>query len=155
VLTPASYGQPCGSCGGVVLCDGTCSKATPANLGAACGCGGVVLCDGSCSAPAAAPNYGLPCGTCGLGGTYLCDGSCSKPDPANLGQSCGHCGGTYQCDGSCSKPDPANYGTACGCENTGTIGCGGNCMGANKPIKCCCGNQGHCTMVCMSECMCM
>ena len=46
----ANQGQSCGSCGGVVLCDGSCSVSTPADYGLACGsCGGTIQCDGSCS----------------------------------------------------------------------------------------------------------
>ncbi|MDD5699812.1 MAG: hypothetical protein PHH00_01305 [Candidatus Nanoarchaeia archaeon] len=48
----ASYGTPCGSCGGITLCDGTCSVATPSNFGQSCttSCGtvGKIKCDGSC-----------------------------------------------------------------------------------------------------------
>ena len=48
-------GQDCGSCGGTIKCDGTCSIPTPTNFGqecncAPCGCGGSILCDGACSA---------------------------------------------------------------------------------------------------------
>jgi hypothetical protein len=69
-----AFGQSCGSCGGTVLCDGSCSKSTPPDLGGTCG---------SC------------------GGTVRCDGSCSVVDPIDLGQTCG-CGGTVQCGGACS-----------------------------------------------------
>jgi hypothetical protein len=34
---PTNYNQACGSCGGKVLCNGTCSIATPANYGKSCG----------------------------------------------------------------------------------------------------------------------
>jgi hypothetical protein len=50
VPTPANFGDACGACGGVIRCDGSCSRDAPANLGMACGsCGGVVQCDGACS----------------------------------------------------------------------------------------------------------
>jgi hypothetical protein len=85
----ASTGQNCGSCGGVVLCDGSCSITTPPNLGQACGdpaCGGTVRCDGTCSTPA---NYGAVCGTFGTCHCYKtidCNGMCVD-DP-----SCFCCG---------------------------------------------------------------
>ena len=71
----ASFGTSCGSCGGVVQCDGSCTIPTPAD-------------------------YGTACGSCG--GTVQCDSSCNVQTPADLGQSCG-CGGAVQCDGSCSS----------------------------------------------------
>jgi hypothetical protein len=69
-------GEPCGSCGGTIQCDGTCSATTPDDFGASCG---------SCE------------------GKIRCDGTCSIPTPQNWGQVCGpHCEGTIQCDGQCS-----------------------------------------------------
>ena len=91
---------PCGACGGMVLCDGTCSKPTP-------------------------PNLGQPCGKCA--GTIACDGTCSKPTPPDLGDPCGKCGGVVQCGGSCSVTDPAKLGMACG--SAGTVQCNGGCKG--------------------------
>jgi hypothetical protein len=65
----------CGLCGGTVLCDGTCSKSTPADLDQPCGhCGGKVTCDG-----------------------------CSVSDPPSLGSGCG-VAGTVQCNGFCRGP---------------------------------------------------
>ncbi len=71
----ADYDSDCGSCGGRVQCDGSCSVYTPGDFGQACG---------SC------------------GGTTLCDGSCSIYTPGDFGQACG-CGGTTQCDGLCTS----------------------------------------------------
>jgi hypothetical protein len=69
-------GEPCGSCGGTMQCDGTCSVETPDDVGTICG---------------------------NCGGKIRCDGSCSIPTPQNLGEVCGsHCEGTIQCDGQCS-----------------------------------------------------
>ncbi len=146
-----SLGRPCGACGGVIQCDGSCSKPTPPDLGAPCGaCGGVVTCEGVCSVPTPA-TYGMVCGTCGgalqcdgtcsktpanfgadcgsCGGKVACDGQCSVATPANLGAACGSCGGTVQCDGSCSKATPANFGAACG-SCGGTFQCDGSCSKA-------------------------
>jgi hypothetical protein len=69
-------GPACGRCGGVTLCDGSCSKPTPGNLDA-------------------------PCGKCG--GKVRCDGSCSVTDPSNLGASCGNAG-KIDCSGGCKGP---------------------------------------------------
>ena len=76
---PSNYGQSCGSCGGTIQCDGSCSISTPGNYGQQCNCG-----------------------PCGCGGTIQCDGSCSGPNPtpSNYGQSCGNCG-TIDCSGNC------------------------------------------------------
>ncbi len=105
-------GQTCGSCGGIILCDGLCSVATPGNFGQACGsCGGKVQCDGSCSV-ATPGNLGQTCGLCG--GSVLCDGSCSVATPVTFGQACGSCGGIILCDGSCSVATPVTFGQACG-----------------------------------------
>ena len=46
----SNLGQPCGSCGGTVQCNGTCSTVTPPKFGEPCGsCGGTVTCNSSCS----------------------------------------------------------------------------------------------------------
>ncbi len=127
VATPPNLGYWCGACGGsgTIKCDGTCSFYYPPNLGQPCGgCGGTVLCDGSCSVPTPA-NYGQGCGSCG--GTILCDGSCSVGTPSNVGHSCGHCGGHWLCDGTCSIEDPWNYGVPCGAQH-GHITCDGTCL---------------------------
>ncbi|MEO8548810.1 MAG: VCBS repeat-containing protein, partial [Kofleriaceae bacterium] len=48
-----NQGAACGSCGGVVDCNGSCTVPTPINLNASCGAdGGYVQCDSSCSVPA-------------------------------------------------------------------------------------------------------
>ncbi len=61
VAASASYANLCGSCGGSVECDGTCSASLPLDLGAPCGeCGGVVQCDGSCSQPLSGPCPSAP-----------------------------------------------------------------------------------------------
>lgn len=118
----ADVGQPCGSCGGTLQCDGGCSVSTPASYGQNCGsCGGSVTCSGSCSINAPS-NYGMSCGRCG--GSVACDGSCSVSTPTNYGESCGSCGGTVKCDGSCSVATPENYAEPCGC---GSITCSGTC----------------------------
>jgi hypothetical protein len=121
---PADYGKTCGSCGGTVKCDGTCTVATPANFGAACGsCGGTVKCDGTCTVATPA-NFGATCGSCG--GKIKCDGTCSVATPANYGAGCGSCGGTVQCSGTCSVATPGNYGAGCG-SCGGTVQCNGTC----------------------------
>jgi hypothetical protein len=117
-------GTPCGSCGGTIQGDGSCSVPTPPTLGQSCGsCGGKVQCDGSCSVRDPG-NLNQPCGSCG--GKVQCDGSCSVRDPGNLNQPCGHCGGKFLCNGSCSQPDPPNFGGVC---NTcgGKVQCNGSC----------------------------
>jgi hypothetical protein len=117
-------GAACGSCGGVVQCNGSCSIPTPQNLNTSCGaCGGHVQCDSSCSIPTP-PGTGAPCGSCG--GTVMCNGACSVTPPANFGASCGSCGGQVLCNGSCSVPTPWNLGAPCG--NGGHIICGGTCQ---------------------------
>jgi hypothetical protein len=94
----------CGSCGGTVQCDGTCSIPNPPNLGAACGsCGGTIQCNGACSIPTPS-NLGRTCGSCG--GTIQCNGACSIPTPTGLGQPCGGGNGRRQCDGSCRAVEP-------------------------------------------------
>ncbi|MEJ7596670.1 MAG: membrane dipeptidase [Kofleriaceae bacterium] len=46
----AAAGQACGSCGGTVQCNGTCSAVTPPSYGQACGsCGGTITCNSTCS----------------------------------------------------------------------------------------------------------
>lgn len=63
----SSAGQMCGSCGGNVQCDGSCSVATPGNFGQACGCGGTVLCNGTCSIGPCPPPPGTATGGCASG----------------------------------------------------------------------------------------
>lgn len=124
VATPANFGQSCGNCGGTVRCDGTCSVATPASYGQACGnCGGTVQCDGTCSV-ATPSTFGQSCGSCN--GTVRCDGTCSASTPPTLGQSCGSCGGQVQCDGGCSVATPGDLGQPCG-DCGGVRLCGGGC----------------------------
>jgi hypothetical protein len=107
---PPTFGALCGSCGGTVLCDGSCSVGTPSNLGAPCGsCGGAIRCDGTCSV-ATPRTFGVSCGSCG--GTITCDESCSVATPPDLGQSCGQCGGVVQC-GGCSVFSPVGVGGCC------------------------------------------
>jgi hypothetical protein len=121
-------------CGGTTKCDGTCSVATPADLGKSCGmCGGTTRCDGTCSV-ATPGDYGKACGNCG--GVMGCS-ECSVKDPADFGKKCGSCGGTTKCDGTCTVATPPDYGTVrnliaqtitlncCGETQTGTVG--GNC----------------------------
>ncbi len=88
----SNINQACGSCNGVVECDGTCSIATPPNFGASCGsCGGVVICGGGCSV-ATPPNLGAQCTglhcTCGgnATGEIGCAGKCVIDNPC---QCCG------------------------------------------------------------------
>jgi hypothetical protein len=119
----ANYGKSCGSCGGTVQCDGSCSVNTPLKYGTSCACGGTIQCDGSCSANIPS-NYGKGCGSCG--GVTQCDNSCSVSTPASFGKSCGSCGGVTQCDGSCSVNTPANFGKSCS-HCGGTTQCDGSC----------------------------
>lgn len=71
-----AMGAACGSCGGTVQCDGSCSQSTPANYGQACGrCGGTIQCDGQCSPDPA--GLGGPCsvgsaGVCRRNGHLAC-----------------------------------------------------------------------------------
>jgi hypothetical protein len=121
---PANLGESCGSCGGKVLCDGTCSVETPASFGMSCNsCGGTIECNGACSTTPP-PNLNQSCGSCG--GTVQCDGSCSVKTPGNFGASCNSCGGTVKCDGSCSTSQPGNFGASCNSCN-GTVQCDGSC----------------------------
>lgn len=95
----AGHGGPCGSCGGIVLCNGQCSVGTPSNLGQACDAGcGTIQCNGVCNTS----GHGGPCGSCG--GTVLCNNQCSIGTPGNLGAACNtQCGGgSIQCNGQCS-----------------------------------------------------
>jgi hypothetical protein len=125
---PASFGSPCGSCGGTVQCDGSCSVPAPTNFAGSCGsCGGKVLCDGSCSVPTPA-NFGVSCNQCA--GTIQCNGSCNPPPPSNYGVSCNQCGGTIQCNGSCNPPPPPNVGASCDA-------CGGTMQCNGTPIPQC------------------
>jgi hypothetical protein len=125
--TPRKLGTACGSCGGRVQCDDRCSVPTPEDFGRACGpCGGIVQCDGSCTV-AYPDHYGDACGACG--GAVQCDGSCSVATPPNFGAACGTCGGVVRCDGSCSRDAPANLGAACG-SCGGVTQCDGTCSTA-------------------------
>jgi hypothetical protein len=147
--TPNSYGQSCGSCGGTVQCDGTCSVATPGTYGQSCGsCGGRVQCDGTCSV-ATPGSYGQSCGSCG--GNVQCDGTCSVATPASYGQSCGSCGGKVQCDGACSVATPASYGQSCG-SCGGNVQCDGTCSVATPAdLGQACGSCGG-QVLCDSSC---
>ena len=67
-------GRSCGSCGGRIKCDGTCSVSTPNNYGRSCGgnsCtnSGRIRCSGSCGGTSYKPS-GTSCGT-----NKECDGS--------------------------------------------------------------------------------
>jgi len=80
----SDQGQACGSCAGIVNCDGTCSIPDPPNFGQECGsCGGTIKCDGKCSI-LDPPNLGKECNCapCGCGGTIICSGACSASTPA-------------------------------------------------------------------------
>ena len=92
-----------------------------ASVGMACGsCGGHVACDGSCTVPTPS-SYGTPCGSCG--GTITCDGTCSVATPSNLGQSCTYScvcffgrmpvDGTIGCTGQC-EDSASRCGPSCG-----------------------------------------
>lgn len=149
VVTPANFGKPCGSCGGTVQCDGTCSVATPETFGQGCGsCGGTLGCGGGCSVPTPS-DIGQPCGSCG--GSVQCNGSCSVGTPSNIGQPCGSCGGSVLCDGSCSVATPGDIGQPCG-DCGGTRQCNGTCsivfQGQSCPARCCepnpCGGCDYC-----------
>ncbi len=128
--------------------------ACASNYGSACNfnscgtAGGSIQCDGSCSGSAPVdPWYvGAACNrnSCGGSGTYDCSANCTQsapPQPGNLGaacnlNSCGTAGGAIQCDGSCSgatPADPYEYGTACNrnsCGGSGTYDCTHNCTTA-------------------------
>ena len=71
----ADFGNNCGSCGGTVACDDSCTIGTPGD-------------------------FGQSCGSCG--GSVQCDENCSIATPGDFGQACG-CGGSVQCDDSCSS----------------------------------------------------
>jgi hypothetical protein len=122
--SPSSAGQACGSCGGRVQCDGSCSVATPVGFGQVCGsCGGRILCDGSCSV-ATPVGFGQ---ACGCGGTVLCSGSCSKT----------LCPTGQQCSGGLCKvvspPPPPS-----GCLPAGSDCAGGTCCkGCNIKLQIC------------------
>jgi hypothetical protein len=84
----ADKGKPC-ECGGIVQCDGTCSKPK---------------CNNNCiNGQCCVANAGAACGGCG--GVVRCDGSCSVATPPNLGGSCGECNGRVTCTG-CSNTTP-------------------------------------------------
>jgi|TARA_Y100000034_G_C6883259_1_gene405082 hypothetical protein len=58
-----NQGQSCGSCGGKIQCDGSCSVSLPTNFGDSCSSGtgecrrtGTIKCDGSCSASPGSPS---------------------------------------------------------------------------------------------------
>ena len=122
-------GQPCGSCGGAVVCGGGCSIATPGNWNQACGsCGGKITCGGTCSV-STPPNIGAACGNCG--GTITCGGTCSVNNPPNYGQGCGSCGGTVTCGGTCSVATPGNLGQACS-PCGGVVMCNSQCSNTTQ-----------------------
>lgn len=143
-----NQGQACGSCGGTVQCNGSCSVPTPSNVNASCGsCGGHIQCNGACSV-ATPPGTGNSCGSCG--GTLQCNGACSVATPWNLGAACGSCGGSIQCNGACSIATPSNYNQSCG-SCGGHIRCDGSCSIATPwNLGAPCGNGGH--IICGGTC---
>jgi serine/threonine protein kinase len=152
VETPASFGLSCNSCGGTFQCNGACSTKEPTTLGESCNsCGGIMQCNGTCSTTEP-PNLNQSCGSCG--GTVQCDGSCSFPTPGNFGMKCNSCGGTVKCDGSCSTSQPANFGAACN-SCGGTVQCDGSCSTSqpgNFGAACnSCGGTVQCNGTCWPE----
>jgi hypothetical protein len=106
---PSNLGQACG-CGGVIQCDGNCSKAGPSG---SCGVCGSPMCDGGCTKPTPS-NLGQPCG-CGARGKYDCDGKCVDDCPS----------ATPKCNnGKCCV---GNEGSACGCGGLAKLNCDGSC----------------------------
>lgn len=98
--------SPCGMCGGVLRCDGTCSVPSPANIGQSCNaCGGKVTCNGCVPAPPA--GFGTTCNDCG--GKINCQGACAPAMPADFGRisvkyhdrRALHGGGTFSVGGKC------------------------------------------------------
>jgi hypothetical protein len=118
------YNKTCGSCGGVVRCDGSCTVVTPTTYNSVCGsCGGKIGCDGNCTIATPA-TYNSVCGSCG--GKIGCDGNCTIATPATYNSVCGSCGGKIGCDGNCTIATPATYNSACG-SCGGKINCAGTC----------------------------
>ena len=117
-----SIGGNCGSCGGKVLCGGSCSIATPGNYGNGCGsCGGTIKCDGSCSI-ATPGNYGNSCtvgvGECKRTGSITCSGGCSVSAGSPTAEVCD--GKDNDCNGNIDNGmADKNFGTYC---NTGFAG---------------------------------
>lgn len=80
-------GDSCGSCGGVVLCDGSCSISTPSNYNQYCGAtscinAGTIDCNGNC-AGASYKTDGTSCGT-----NVICyQGSCVSEFPSSSSKS--------------------------------------------------------------------
>ena len=117
-------GRSCGSCGGRIKCDGTCSVSTPNNYGRSCGgnsCtnSGRIRCSGSCGGTSYKPS-GTSCGT-----NKECDGSgscvsVSTPPPPT-------CPAGYYCRGNQRHYRNSNCTTRY--LHTCTHGCsGGSCL---------------------------
>lgn len=143
----------CGTAGGTVNCDGTCSgsiPATPYTVGAACNrnvCGGTGTitdaCTGACSASAPTVyTVGAACNrnVCGGTGTITdqCTGACSASAPTiytvgaactSTPNACNATNGTIsdQCTGACTPP--ANPDSCARCNNLAQCNSGYQCSG--------------------------
>lgn len=123
----ADMGNSCGSCGGSVLCNGSCSVPTPANWNQSCGsCGGKINCQNQCSIPTPG-TYGNPCN---CGGTITCSGSCSQNVPPEIcdGQD-NNCSGTADETFTCKQNSPLGNANVCGVDCAQT--CNSSCSGPN------------------------
>ena len=130
-------GRSCGSCGGRIKCDGTCSVSTPNNYGRSCGgnsCtnSGRIRCSGSCGGTSYKPS-GTSCGT-----NKECDGSgscvsVSTPPPPPTPTCDKSQGSTTRCDGVYEVTDYTD--SDCSDERTYcTHGCSGGSCNSAPPI---------------------
>ena len=138
-------GRSCGSCGGRIKCDGTCSVSTPNNYGRSCGgnsCtnSGSIRCSGSCGGTSYKPS-GTSCGT-----NKECDGSgscvsVSAPPPPPTPTCDKSQGSTTRCDGSYKVTDYTD--SDCSDERTYcTHGCsGGSCLAEQARVDGICNNN--------------
>ncbi|MBI3035074.1 hypothetical protein HYY71_02020 [Candidatus Woesearchaeota archaeon] len=146
----ANAGAGCGSCNGVIRCDGTCSIADPPNFRAPCGrCNrGTIDCSGNCQgdrsdcgAPGATgPINGGSCGNCGTLQSSCSDGctftssECSNQGVCTPGYGewlpCGTAGRQLRsCTGSCTWSVGA-------CEEPSTSKISGSVIYEPIRIKC-------------------
>jgi hypothetical protein len=123
-----SGAAPCGMCGGVLKCDGSCSVPSPANMGQPCNaCGGKVTCTGCLPAPP--PNHGVQCNGCG--GKINCQGGCEPAMPADFGRvsvkyrerRAAAGGGTYVVGGKCDPGHEIAEVTSRMTNGLGGLGC--------------------------------
>ena len=123
-LCPAlNAGAACGSCDGIVQCDGSCSKQTPPGLGTACGCEnkGQVKCDGSCSVAGRPDDCTGACeaGKKACGSKCIANSSCcTATDCASVTGKVSTCNANHACSYICPMGQSECSDSVCRTECT-------------------------------------